>query len=448
MKINIPFIANLIIEKLYEKGFEAFVVGGCVRDSLLGIKPKDWDITTSAKPNQVIEIFKDKYNVVETGIKHGTVTLIDEYKNPYEITTYRIEGEYEKNRKPKSVEFTSSIKEDLKRRDFTINAMAYNYKEGLIDYFSGEEDLKNKIIKCVGNPSDRFEEDALRIMRAFRFRARYNDFILDENLLNAASDKAYLLKNISVERIREEINQIITTNPSILSLLKQKGILDYIIPELKIIYDCQQNNKYHIFDVWNHTIEAMKNSEPDLEIRLSLLLHDIGKPLCKVTDEKGIDSFYCHPKESKNIAGKLLKRLKYDNKTVEKVTNFIEYHDSDISSSRDIKRMLNKLGEKDFRKLLKVKYGDLSARNPEFAIEKIEKLKKVEDTLETILKEDECYSMSQLKVNGEDLKHIGIKEGKAIGHMLNVLLDMVIQDNSLNTKEKLLKIVRERSKCY
>ena len=221
MKINIPFIANLIIEKLYEKGFEAFVVGGCVRDSLLGIKPKDWDITTSAKPNQVIEIFKDKYTVVKTGIKHGTVTLIDENKNPYEITTYRIEGEYEKNRKPKSVEFTKSIKEDLKRRDFTINAMAYNYKEGLIDYFNGEEDLKNKIIKCVGNPSDRFEEDALRIMRAFRFRARYNDFLLDESLLNAATEKAYLLKNISVERIREEINQIITTSPSILTLLKQ-----------------------------------------------------------------------------------------------------------------------------------------------------------------------------------------------------------------------------------
>lgn len=442
-KINVPSIVNSIIETLYIKGYEAFIVGGCVRDSLLKTEPNDWDMCSSAKPNEIIEVFKEDYKIIETGLKHGTVTLIDKDNNPYEITTYRIDGEYENNRKPKEVEFTSSLKEDLSRRDFTINAMAYNNKVGLVDYFNGIGDLENKIIRCVGNAEERFKEDALRIMRAYRFMAKLHRFKIDNDIIISSKNLAYLLENISVERIREEFNKILVNNVEVIGLLKSQGILDYIIPEAKVMYNCGQINPYHIMDVWEHTMEAMRNSNNKLAIRLAVLLHDIGKPTCKTTDEEGIDHFYGHPKVSKDISKNILKRLKYDNKTIDKVLSLIEFHDCRLNSPKNTKKILNKIGIEDFKDLLEVRYADVKGKNPIYINQGLENLENTKKEFQSIIDNEECFKVSDLKINGKDLIVLGVKPGKDIGIILDALLNMVIENSSLNTREKLLEILNK-----
>lgn len=441
--INIPPTPKLIIDNLYENGYEAFVVGGCVRDSLLRLTPNDWDICTSAKPEKVINVFKGKYNIVETGLKHGTVTLIDENKESYEITTYRVDGEYENNRRPVEVEFTSSLELDLSRRDFTINAMAYNDNVGLVDYFDGVSDIQDKIIRCVGNAYIRFNEDALRILRAYRFMAKLKGFKIDENVLISSKVLASLLENISVERIREEFNKILLEGPDTINLLYKQNILDYILPEAKSMKMCFQNNPYHIMDVWDHTITALLHSKKDLGIRLSVLLHDIGKPKCRSTDENGIDHFYMHNKASRDIANTALKRLKYDNKTINKVLALVEYHDSIFTSSKSIKKMLNKIGEDNFNDLLEVKYADICAKNPIYKDKKLNDLDSIKEKFKNILIENQCFSIKGLNISGSDLISLGMKPGKKIGETLEKLLDLVIDDESLNTKKKLINIVKE-----
>lgn len=443
MKIDIPESPRFIIETLYANGYEAFVVGGCVRDSLLHKKPNDWDLCTNALPEETIKIFRNDFNIIETGLKHGTITLVNKNKECFEVTTYRIDGEYEDNRRPKKVEYTSLLVEDLSRRDFTINAMAYNHYRGLIDYFSGEKDLNEKVIRCVGDSKQRFNEDALRILRAYRFMAKLEGFTLDKDVLESSKELAYLLKNISVERIREEFNKIILHNSDILEVLLEQGILEYIMPELIDLKGCIQNNPYHIMDVFGHTLKALNNTREDLILKLTVLLHDIGKPKVRTTDGEGIDHFYLHGQKSVDISKDILKRLKYDNKTIDKVLILVENHDCEVSSNRSIKRMLNKIGEENFRCLLEVKRADIYGQNPVYKKEGLKNLDEVEGKFENILLENQCFSLKDLSIKGADLIEIGMKPGKEIGLTLNHILEKVIDDETLNNRDILLNIAKE-----
>jgi tRNA nucleotidyltransferase (CCA-adding enzyme) len=439
VKINIPEDVKLIINTLINNGYESYVVGGCVRDSILKKKPKDWDITTKAKPEQVIKLF-DK--VILTGLKHGTVTVIIN-KNGYEVTTYRTDGEYEDNRHPKEVKFVECLKEDLARRDFTINAMAYNEIHGLVDYFGGMEDLADKIIKTVGNPKERFNEDALRMLRAIRFSAQL-DFEIDKNVLATIKELKANIKNISKERIREEFNKILLCNPKKIEILKDCEILEFIIPEMSNIYNFNQNNPYHIYDLYNHTIAATEAIEPVIHLRLAMLLHDLGKTETKTTDESGVSHYYSHSKESVKMAQYTLKELKYDNDTINKVITLIQYHDCTLKSKLSIKRMLSKIGEELLRDLFKVQRSDILAQNPVYAEERLKTLISAENKLDMILAQNECFSLKDLKINGEDLINIGFNKGKEIGEMLKYLLDIVIERSELNEKEILITLAKEK----
>lgn len=433
VKISMPKEVKFILNTLSNNGYEAYIVGGCVRDSILNKEPKDWDITTKAKPEEVIKLF-DK--VILTGLKHGTVTVVINNEG-YEVTTYRRDGEYEDNRRPKEVKFVSSLKEDLARRDFTINAMAFNEQRGLVDYFHGVRDLQDKIIKTVGVPEERLNEDALRMLRAVRFSAQL-DFNIDKNLLGAIKKLAINIKNISKERIREEFNKILLNNPRKIDILKDCEILELIIPEIKNIYDFNQNNPYHIYDLYNHSIKSTEVIEEKLHLRLTMLLHDLGKVKTKTTDEKGISHYYNHSIESLELAKGILKELKYDNEAINKVLILIQYHDRALKSKLSVKRLLNKIGEEAFRDLIKVQKSDILAQNPVYIKERLLNIISIESELDLILDQNECFSLKDLKINGKDLIEIGFNKGKEIGEILNYLLEKVIENPELNKKEELI----------
>ena len=439
VNIEIPQDVEFIINTLLNCGYEAYVVGGCVRDSILKKNPKDWDITTKAKPEEVIKLF-DK--VILTGLKHGTVTVIIN-KEGYEITTYRTDGEYEDNRHPKEVMFVNSLKEDLARRDFTINAMAYNKRQGLVDYFGGIKDLNEKIIKTVGEPKERFNEDALRMLRAIRFSAQLN-FEIDEKVLYAIKELKNNIKNISKERIREEFNKILLCDARKIELLKECEILEVIIPGISNIYNFNQNNPYHIYDLYAHTIVATEAIDPNLHLKLTMLLHDFGKTKTKTTDEEGISHYYTHSKESMEMAENILKSLKYDNDTINKVLVLIQYHDSTLKSKLSVKRMLNKIGEDLFRDLMMVKRADILAQNPLYAEERLLNLIDVEKKLNLILAQNECFTLKDLKISGGDLINIGFNKGKEIGATLNYLLNIVIENSELNERHELIRLAKEK----
>jgi tRNA nucleotidyltransferase (CCA-adding enzyme) len=437
--IELPKDVKFIIDILQKNGYEAYAVGGCVRDSILKKKPKDWDITTNAKPEEVIILF-DK--VILTGIKHGTVTVLIN-KDGYEVTTYRTDGEYEDNRHPKEVKFVNSLKEDLARRDFTINAMAYNEKDGLVDYFDGIKDLNNKVITTVGDTKKRFDEDALRMLRAIRFSAQLN-FKVDNNVLDVINILKDNIRNISKERIRDEFNKILINNPSKIQLLKKCGILEYIIPGIGNLYDFDQNTPYHIYDLYNHTLVTTEVVEPILHLRLTMLLHDFGKVKTKTTDENGISHFYGHTKDSLEMAENILKALKYDNDNINKVLTLIQYHDSTLKSKASIRRMLSKIGEDLLRDLIKVQWADVLAQNPKYAKERILNLVSVENELNLILAQNECFNLKDLKINGGDLINLGFNKGKEIGETLKYLLDIVIDNPKLNERDTLLRLSKEK----
>lgn len=439
VKINIPDNVKYILNTLQEHNYEAYIVGGCVRDSMLNRQPNDWDITTNAKPEEIINLF-DK--TIPTGIEHGTVTVIVN-KEGYEITTYRIDGEYKDNRHPSKVEFVSDLKKDLARRDFTFNSMAYNDKSGLIDYFGGEEDLRNQFIRCVGNSYDRFEEDALRMLRAVRFSAQLG-FSLSCNIEMAIKLLHYDLEEISIERIRSEFNKILLSDSSKVSKLIELGIIDYIIPEIRCMKNFNQNNPYHDLDLLNHSIKSMNIIENKLHLKLAMLLHDIGKINVRTTDKDGISHYYGHAKESILITEQILKRMKYDNDTINKVLTLIKYHDYTLKSRSSIKKMLNKIGQSLLRDLIRVQWSDILAQNPVYAKERLINLFSVEKILLDIIKEKECFSIKDLAVNGKDLIELGYRQGKEIGYILNQLLQMVIENNSINEREKLIKIIKEK----
>ncbi|RII34465.1 HD domain-containing protein [Clostridium chromiireducens] len=438
MLVNMPRNVEYIIDTLIESGSEAFIVGGCVRDIILNKEPKDWDITTKARPEEVIRLF-DK--VILTGLKHGTVTVVLDREN-YEVTTYRTDGEYEDNRHPKEVEFVDSLKEDLARRDFTINAMAYNYKVGLIDYFEGAKDLKNKIIKTVGEPEKRFNEDSLRMLRAVRFSAQL-DFNISENVLCSIKKLKNNIKNISRERIRDEFNKILLYNPRKIDILRECELLEFIIPEFKGTYNFNQNNPYHIHDLYSHTLLSIESIEPSLYLRLTMALHDLGKVISKSIDKKGISHYYGHGKESVRLSKEILKSLKYDNNSIEKILTLIQYHDCTLKSKLSVKRMLNKIGEELLRDLIKVQRADILAQNPDYRWERLENLAEVEEKLNLIIAQKECFNLKDLKINGGDLISLGFVKGQEIGETLQKLLEIVIEYPELNNQQDLFEIAKK-----
>lgn len=442
MKIIYPKEVGVIFKGLSSSGYSRYIVGGCVRDILLGKEPFDWDICTDAKPEEIQRIFKD-FNTIPTGIKHGTITVVVNNKN-FEVTTFRTDKDYIDNRRPSEVEFTSSIYEDLKRRDFTINALAYNEFDGLVDCFDGQRDLNNKIVRTVGNPNERFCEDALRIIRGVRFSAQLG-FDINEDTALAMTNNRELLKNISKERIREEFSKIIMTDkPSegIRKLVTLK-LMEFIIPELLDSIGFEQKNPNHNKDVFCHIMEVLDNSEKDTILRLAALLHDIGKPKCFTIDKNGKGHFYGHHKISADMAVEILTRLKFDNKTVDTVRLLVNEHMSryDFLREKSIKKFINKVGIDNLDRLFKLQIADImgSALPHDFA--NVENLR--EECIR-IINEKEPMTVKDLDINGHDIMSLGIAEGRKIGDMLNYMLDIVLENPELNRKELLIELAKQK----
>lgn len=445
MKLNIPNDARFIINTLNNNGYDAYVVGGCVRDAILEIEPKDWDITTSAKPEEIKRCFKSNH-IISVGEKHGTIGVVIN-KKVYEVTTYRIDGDYNDNRHPESVVFTDDIEKDLARRDFTMNAMAYNDTKGLVDPFNGQLDLKYMALRCVGNPDERFKEDALRILRGLRFASAYN-FSIESNTAMSIIRNRKLLNNISMERIASELNGILCGKNVNFILRRYKDVIAVLIPEIVSTFDFAQNTPHHNKTVWRHTTAAVANIEPDNLLRMVMLLHDIGKPLALRTDENGRDHFKGHNHFSAVLAKTALKRLKYPTKFIEDAVTLIEYHDVRFSDSKkQIKHVMNIIGIENFKRLMKIQKADILAQSKYMQDAKLKNLNLACYTFEGILRRNECYKIKDLKINGSDLIHLGITDGKTIGDILEILLDNVIDEtiknDSIDLKIKAFEIYKD-----
>lgn len=448
MQITVPKNVRTIISKLQENGFEAYAVGGCVRDSYLGTVPNDWDITTNALPLQVKSLFR---RTVDIGIKHGTVKVMMGNEG-YEITTYRIDGAYEDNRHPKEVTFTSDLYEDLRRRDFTINAMAYSEKTGLVDPYHGQEDLKAGMIRAVGDARERFGEDALRILRALRFSARFG-YEIEDDTKEAIRELAPTLSNISAERIREELEKLVLSdNPDRLRWAYELGVTAVIFPEWDTMMECEQFTPHHFTDVGDHTIEVLKNTIGDHAVlsdaeerilRIGALLHDIAKPVKKFRGKDGADHFTGHPEEGVAMAETFLKRLKYDNDTISRVKRLVRYHDDDPEASYPaVRRFIVNVGKENMDILIRLKYADLYAHTRYRWEEKMEKLTGLEKMYKKIKEDNDPLSVKDLAVNGTDLMNEGIGPGPKVGEALGRLMDVVLDDPGMNEKEKLLDYFR------
>lgn len=441
IKIELPADVKFALNTLHKNGYEGYIVGGSVRDSLLGKRPDDWDICTNASPQQVIEIFS-QFSVILTGEKYGTVAVaIDDV--PVEITTYRTDGEYVNNRSPESVDFTSSLKEDLSRRDFTINAMAYNHQEGLIDYFNGVEDLKKGIIRCVGYAYDRFSEDALRLLRAIRFATQLEFFIQPSNFV-VIIELAQTIENISTERIREELNKILLSSlPSEgIELLYSTNLLNYIIPELLPCYDFDQRSMYHDKSVFDHTMCVLDSVPPRLELRLAALFHDIGKPSTFTLDFFGEGYFYGHHKESAKMTREIMERLKYSKKQIEYTAEVVYHHmiRYAVITERVARRFMNKVSFKQADDIFDLMIADRACSKSPFWFDDIYRLK---FKCEKVVTEEQPLSIQDLVVNGYDLQEWGIPQGKRVGLILNAMLEEVLDDPSINEYSKLKKIAEE-----
>ncbi len=430
--------ATLIIDKLIEKGFEAYAVGGAVRDYYLSSEYSDIDITTSATPDEMLEVFKD-FKTYLTGLKHGTIT-VNAQGEYIEVTTFRSEEGYSDFRRPDKVVFVKSLEEDLKRRDFTVNAMAYNAKSGLQDPFLGMEDLKKGIIKAVGNPEERFSEDALRILRALRFASKLN-FKIDKETELALYKTKHLLKKVSVERIYSELIKILMGDGVENVLLKYREIIFTIIPELKICDGFLQRNKYHVYDVYTHIVKSISVAPKDKIVRLALLLHDIGKPDSFTIGDDGVGHFYGHQKKSATMSNTILRRFKVDNFTLKTVNDLVLLHDTKTELTRaEVKRFLNKYGLEFLERLIMVKEGDALAHNEIFIGSRLESIKKLQKTALDIINSNECYTLKDLKINGNDLKKLGYN-GEKIKIKLNEILNKVIELKLENDREVLLKVI-------
>ena len=442
MKISLPKEVKYIIEQLNSAGFEAYAVGGCVRDSLLERVPNDWDITTSATPQEIKSAFR---RTVDTGIKHGTVTVLIGGEG-YEVTTFRIDGEYSDHRRPDGVTFTRELSEDLLRRDFTINAMAYSEGTGLVDLYGGVDDLKKGIIRCVGNPDDRFNEDALRIMRAVRFGAQLG-FDIDEATRTAAAKHAAELSQVSAERIETELTKLLVSpHPEKIMDMYELGITSVVLPEFDRMINTPQNTPYHRFDVGRHTIEVMKNVPASKVMRYAALLHDVGKPDTRTTDNNGQDHFKGHAKVSEGIAETVLKRLRMDNDTIRDVKNIVLWHDFGLKggiTKKSVRKMLSKMGKEYFDFYVQIKRADIMGQSDYRADVSIDILNQIIGFHDEIIEEGNALTISDLAIGGKDLIEMGIKPGPEMGEILRQLLDRVLEEPELNTKENLGEIIKK-----
>lgn len=444
VKIKMPGKVNKIIGVLQEAGFEAYAVGGCIRDSLLGRTPNDWDITTSAKPMEVKALFS---HTIDTGIQHGTVTILLD-REGFEVTTYRIDGEYEDGRHPKEVSFTGSLEEDLKRRDFTINALAYNETAGLIDIFEGQRDLKDGIIRCVGNAEERFTEDALRMLRAIRFSAQLG-YRIEENTLAAIHKLAGNLEKISAERIQTELLKLmVSPHPDYLRTAYECGVTKVFFPEFDLAMETPQNHPHHCYNVGEHILHSLIEVPADKVLRLTMLLHDIAKPQCLTVDEKGITHFHGHEEMGAEMSRVILRRLRMDNDTTDKVCRLVRFHDYGNGVAPDrriVRRAVNKIGEDLFDDFILVKKADLLAQSMYLREEKLSNLAAWDACYREIREAEECVSLRTLTVNGRDLIAAGLQPGRELGDILKQLLDEVLETPEKNEKDYLVSRAKELS---
>ena len=443
IEINLPEDVQEIMSVIKGYGATSYVVGGCVRDSILGREPHDWDICTPALPDELLVEFEEKgYNVIPTGLQHGTIT-VHLNGNNYEITTFRRDGKYSDGRHPDTVEFTSDLIYDLERRDFTINAMAYNSEEGLVDSYCGYEDIQDKRIRCVGNPNDRFREDGLRILRALRFSVQLG-FKIELFTKHAMTDNRSLLNKISFERINSEFVKIIESSSSHharMLLLEFEDVLAEFIPELKSTFGFEQNNPYHRYPVYEHILTVLKEcTDTDIITKLAAFFHDIGKPHCYQDDDNGIRHFKGHGKISADMTDTIMRRLKFDNDTREKVVQLIYYHDATFEVGKKyIRRWLNKIGVDQFKRLLVLRRADIMGQSKYYREERIQKLDAVNDCLEEVLTEKPAFSVKDLEINGKDvMKYMMMDECPEVGYWLNHILKMVIDGHLQNNREDLI----------
>lgn len=438
MNWKLPEDVLYILKTLNQNGFKAYAVGGCVRDMFLGKTPQDWDITTSAPPEDIIRCF-DK--TIPTGLQHGTVTVLLG-KTPYEVTTFRVDGTYENHRSPETVTFTEDICEDLSRRDFTMNAMAYHPKTGLCDPFGGREDIKKKLIRCVGDPLRRFDEDALRMLRAVRFAAQ-TGFTIDSEILSAMSKLAHLISAISGERIRDElVKTLLSDRPATIRILHETGILKFILPELDCCFHTAQNHPYHMYNVGDHSLVATENVPKKLTLRLSALLHDIGKPKKKTTDENGIDHFLGHGTVSETMSRDIFTRLRLDNKTKDAALLLIREHDRRYAlTKKSIRRAMSVVGKDVFPDLIALQKGDCLGQSQMHQKERLENLNLAMNLYAEICDDDDALTIADLAIGGADLISLGYR-GKEIGEKLSLALNLVLDDPAANQKEILLKKIQ------
>lgn len=437
MIVKLPIDVKNIIETLEADGHEAFAVGGCVRDTLLFREPGDWDITTSAKPEQVKRLF---LHTIDTGIEHGTVTVMMNHTG-YEVTTYRIDGEYEDARHPKEVVFTSNLVEDLKRRDFTINAMAYNDRAGIVDEFDGMGDLDRKVIRCVGNPRERFSEDALRMLRGVRFAAQLG-FSIDEETKDAIRELAPNLAKVSKERIAIELVKILTSDhPEEIRTAYELGLTKVFMPEFDVAMETVQHNQHHMYTVGEHSIKAMQNVRPEKGIRLIMLLHDLAKPVVLTTDDSGNDHFVGHQQAGADMARTILRRLKFDNATIDFVYKMIRHHDDrpPMDNKALVRRRISQIGLENMPLMIEIKRADILAQSTYKFEEKMGYVDEFEKACVEIKEKNHCVNKKDLSVNGNDLREMGMKQGQEMGIVLDLLFALVLNDPALNEREKLLE---------
>ncbi len=434
--IQIPPYALEVVSRLEECGFEAYVVGGCVRDSLMGRHPADWDVCTAATPEEVLRVFR-RYHVIKNGLKHGTVTVRAQRQN-VEVTTFRIDGGYSDNRHPDAVTFVSRVEEDLARRDFTINAMAWSPTRGLVDAFGGQEDLAAGLVRCVGEPDARFNEDGLRILRALRFASRFG-FALERETAYSIRRNRYLLENISAERLFKELKGILCGAGVRDILLAFPEVFSAFMPSLAPMVGFEQHNPYHLYDVWTHSAYAVAAIRADETLRLTMLLHDIAKPRTFTRGEDGVGHFYGHPALSEKMARELLLALKSDNTTLEAVATLIRYHDADLPTTRPgMRRFIGKLGEERMALLFEVKAADMAGQSDYKRPQRIAALRAARELFEDLCAEPHAFTLKDLALNGRDLIAMGMQPGPAMRALLEQLLAEV-QDELLANEHKPLR---------
>ena len=438
--IELPERVKEILDTIMEAGYEAYAVGGCIRDSILGRNPNDWDITTSASPYEIKELFR---RTVDTGIQHGTVTVMMD-KEGFEVTTYRIDGDYKDGRHPSEVTFTASLKEDLRRRDFTINAMAYNEQNGLVDIFGGMQDIADGVIRCVGEPRERFSEDALRIMRAVRFSAQLG-YQIEEKTKAAIEELAPTLKKISAERIQVELVKLLTSDhPQMMRDLYELGLTAVFMPEFDVMMQTPQHNKHHMYSVGEHTLHTLEHVRADKILRLTMLLHDVAKPVCITTDEEGQNHFKKHPVVGADMTRKILRRLKFDNRTTDCCCKLVKEHDDRPAiTERNVRRAMSRIGTALFPLLFEVKRADTLGQSMYRRAEKLEYIAEYERVYRKILADHQCVSKKEMKINGSDLIKMGVEPGPKLGDILDRLYEQVLDDPSLNEAQKLKELANK-----